>query len=213
MNKKIVIQDVSISFKGETVLNNVNLDISNGDIIGLTGENGSGKSVLFKMICGLITPNKGKIIVSNQVISNGKFPDNIGILLDGSGFLQNITGFENLDGIARISNKIDKTRIHQVMRLVGLDPTSKKKVKKYSLGMKQRLGIAMAIMEEPDLLLLDEPMNSLDKEAVLKTRELIKSLNEQKGVTVLLTSHNEEDISSMCHTVYTISDKKIIKLI
>lgn len=211
MENIIEIKNVTKSFYEEILFEDVSLEIRKGDIVGFVGENGCGKSVLFKMICGLISVDKGIIRVMNRTITNGKFPQSIGIMLDGSGFIPYYTGYENLKNIAVIDNVIGEKEIQESMELVGLDYKSKKPIKKYSLGMKQRLGIAMDIMEKPKLLLLDEPMNALDKDMVGKVRELLMKKNKDEGVTILITSHNEKDIDFLCTHVYEVSEHSIRK--
>lgn len=211
MENIIEIRNVEKSFYDEPLFNNISLDIKRGDIVGFIGENGCGKSVLFKMICGLISVDKGTITVSNTIITNGNFPKSVGIMLDGTGFIPYFSGYKNLKNIAVIDDKINDQDIYNSMALVGLDYKSKKPVKKYSLGMKQRLGLAMALMENPRLLLLDEPMNALDKEMVNKIREILLKLSREKKVTILITSHNEKDIEALCTHVYEIKNNVLQK--
>ncbi len=208
METIIKLKEISKSFYDEPLFENISFEVQKGDIIGFVGENGCGKSVLFKMICGLISPDHGEILVRNRVITEGKFPDSIGIMLDGCGFIPYESGFENLRQIAAIDQKIGSQEIAEAMAQVNLNYKSKKPVKKYSLGMKQRLGIAMALMENPTLLLLDEPMNALDHDMVLKVRRLLLQKKES-GVTILLTSHNKEDIDALCTHVYRFTDCKL----
>lgn len=208
----ITMEHVSKSFSGSQVLNDINLTVKKGEIIGIVGENGCGKSVLYKMICGLIVPNSGKISVFDKVISKGTFPDNIGIMLDNTGFIPYESAFDNLKNIARIDNKISDKDIKDCLNLVGLNPNDKKSVKHFSLGMKQRLGIAMAIMEKPMLLLLDEPFNALDKDMVETVQNLLLKLNRELNVTILLTSHNPTHITSLCHCIVTIEDGQLSHL-
>lgn len=211
MENAIEIKNVSKKVKNQYILENVNLNIEKGKIYGIIGRNGSGKSILFKSISGLIKPTEGEIKVFNELIVDGNIPTNFGILFDTSGFLPHYSGFKNLQYLASIKNKITDDDIKETINSVGLNPTDEKKVKKYSLGMKQRLGIAQAIMEKPQLLILDEPMNGLDDSGVEDIRNLILSLND-KGVTILLSSHNREDIDFLCHHVIKIDNGKIVKI-
>ncbi|MDE6982324.1 MAG: ATP-binding cassette domain-containing protein [Lachnospiraceae bacterium] len=212
MENIIELKGVSKSFYGETLFEDISLEIKKGGIIGFVGENGCGKSVLFKMICGLISPDTGTIRVMNRVITEGRFPTSIGVMLDGGGFVPYQSGFDNLKQIAVIDGKIGNKEIEEAMEQVGLDYKSKKPVKKYSLGMKQRLGIAMALMENPMLLFLDEPMNALDKDMTLKVRDILLKKKED-GVTILLTSHNQKDIDVLCSQVYRFDNGRLIQIV
>lgn len=204
----VIVQNLVKTIKGQIILNHINLEIEQGKIYGIIGRNGSGKSMLFKAISGLISPTSGKIKVFGEEISSGKFPKNFGMLLDKPGFLPHYSAYKNLKLLASINNVISDEEIKNAIALVGLDPELKKPVKQYSLGMKQRLGIAQAIMEKPQFIILDEPMNGLDEEGVAEMRNLILNLKE-RGVTILLSSHNSEDISLLCDVVYKI-DKGIL---
>ena len=206
----IELKNVSKSFKGVILFESLNLSIDKGKIYGFVGPNGSGKSVLFKMICGFIFPEEGTIFVNNQEIGNSKnrFPKNVGIILENPGYIANKSGFENLKDLSLIRNKISDSTIKKTMEVVGLKPDSKQSVKNYSLGMKQKLAIAQAIMENQDILIMDEPFNALDEDSVIKTRSLLRSLKAE-GKTILLTSHNNDDINSLCDYVFRINNRKI----
>lgn len=196
----IKIENVTKTFKENTVLNNVSINFEKGKIHGLIGRNGSGKTVLMKCICGFIPVTSGSITVRNKVISKKNTPENIGLIIETPGFLPNYSGYRNLKFLADISGKANKNAIIHSIESVGLDPHSKKHVGKYSLGMRQRLGLAQAIMENPDLLILDEPMNGLDKDGVKDMRDYLLKLKEQ-GKTMLIASHSAEDIEILCDTV------------
>lgn len=201
MDVAISVQDIYKRFGEETVLTGVSHDFEEGKIHGIVGNNGSGKTVLMKCICGFLLPTKGKILVKyKQVGKDMDFPDDLGLIIETPGFLPNASGMKNLQILASLRCKIDSEVIRQTIRRVGLDPDMKKPVGKYSLGMRQRLGIAQAIMENPSILILDEPLNGLDKSGVKHMRELIKGLREQ-GKTILLASHNQADIDELCDTV------------
>lgn len=173
MTDVIVIDKLTKSFKGKTVLEDVNMRLQEGGIYGIVGDNGSGKTVLLKLICGFMKPDSGMVTVNGKVIGkDADFPENTGIIIEAPGFLPNYSGMKNLEYLASIRGKIGKEQIESAMKTVGLDPSSKLRVGKYSLGMKQRLGIAQAIMEDQQLLILDEPMNALDKDAVEEMRRL-----------------------------------------
>lgn len=205
----VELRNVSKAYKKNVLFTNLNLKIHKGDICGIVGENGSGKSVLLKMICGFALPDEGEIFVGGEKIEKGKFPQDIGVLLDSTGFLPGETGLGNLLALAAIRGKISKAEVEEAMRRVGLKPELEAEVGKYSLGMKQRLAIAQALMEKPSLLVLDEPLNAIDMNSVAKFRGLFKELNEKEGVTIILTSHNSEDIHELCKSTYYIDLLKL----
>lgn len=201
MTEIISIENLTKRFGDVTALENVNLNMEKGKIYGIVGRNGSGKTVLFKLITGYLKPTAGRVVVSGKEIGKDTdFAGNIGIIIENPGFLKGYTGFKNLAYLAGIRNIIGKKEIRESMEKVGLDPDSRKKVGKYSLGMKQRLGIAQAIMENPEILILDEPMNSLDNQGVEEIRKLLMELRDE-GKTIVLASHNKEDIEILCDKV------------
>lgn len=212
MDQMIIAEGVTKSYKGVKVLNNVCVSFERGKIHGIIGRNGSGKTMLIKAICGLVELDKGRIIVNNKVIGKDvDFPENTGVIIEAPGFLPSLTAYNNLAYLASLKNIIGKEEICRAMALVGLDPKEKKHVGKYSLGMKQRLGLAQAIMENPDILILDEPMNGLDKKGVSEVRDLLLKLKSEKK-TILLVSHNADDIGILCENVYEMDAGEIIKL-
>lgn len=197
----ISVKNLSKDFGQERVLHNVTRDFEKGKIHGIVGNNGSGKTVLMKCICGFLIPDGGSITVNGERVGvDVDFPRDMGLIIETPGFLPNVTGIKNLEILASLNKKIGLREIAASMRAAGLDPLMKKPVGKYSLGMRQRLGIAQAIMEDPALLILDEPLNGLDKHGVAEMRKLIKGLKEQ-GKTILLASHNQGDIDELCDTV------------
>ncbi|HZJ58082.1 MAG TPA: ATP-binding cassette domain-containing protein [Clostridia bacterium] len=197
----ISVDHVYKSFGEEEVLHDVNHKFEEGKIHGIVGNNGSGKTVLFKCICGFLHPTKGKIMVDYQQVGKDvDFPEDVGIIIETPGFLPYATGMKNLQILASLNRKVNNRQIGEIIRRVGLDPKMKKPVSKYSLGMRQRLGIAQAIMEDPRILILDEPFNGLDKHGVSDMRRLIKEL-KGRGKTILLASHNQADIEELCDTV------------
>lgn len=201
MEIAVSVQNVSKDFGQERVLQDVSRDFETGRIHGIVGNNGSGKTVLMKCICGFLLPTEGKVIVSGKRVGRDvDFPSDLGIIIETPGFLPNLSGVKNLEILASLNKKIGLAEVAAAIRRVGLDPGMKKPVGKYSLGMRQRLGIAQAIMEDPKLLILDEPLNGLDKHGVKEMRELIKGLKAQ-GKTILLASHNQGDIDELCDTV------------
>lgn len=197
----IRVEGVYKRFGTDTVLKNVSRSFERGRIHGIVGNNGSGKTVLMKCICGFLIPDSGSITVNGERVGvDVDFPHDMGLIIETPGFLPNITGVKNLEILASLNKKIGLEEIAAAIRRVGLDPLMNKPVGKYSLGMRQRLGIAQAIMENPSLLILDEPLNGLDKHGVREMRQLIKGLKE-KGKTILLASHNQGDIDELCDTV------------
>ena len=197
----ISVKNLSKDFGQERVLHSVTRDFEKGKIHGIVGNNGSGKTVLMKCICGFLIPTEGEVIVNGKRVGKDvDFPPGLGLIIETPGFLPNVTGMKNLEILASLNKKIGLREIAAAIRRVGLDPLMKKPVGKYSLGMRQRLGIAQAIMEDPALLILDEPLNGLDKHGVREMRQLIKGLKEQ-GKTILLASHNQGDIDELCDTV------------
>ena len=206
----ITLNKVNKCFKDQVVLKDISAVFCPGSIYGIIGRNGSGKTVLMKAICGLMPINSGEILINGKEIAHeARITGEIGAIIEAPGFLPNHSGFKNLRYLADIQGKIDTQTIQCTMVRVGLNPALKKRVGAYSLGMRQRLGIAQAIMEDPAILVLDEPMNGLDNQGVLDMRDLFISLKE-KGKTILLASHNREDIEVLCDHVYQIDAGKMI---
>ena len=198
----IEITNVTKRFGSAEVLKNVSINFEKGKIHGLIGRNGSGKTMLMKCICGFVPVSEGKILVEGKHIGKDiDVPESIGAIIETPGFLYGYSGYNNLRFLASINNKISKEHIKDTMKLVGLDPDSKKHVGKYSLGMRQRLGLAQAIMEDPRILLLDEPMNGLDKHGVEEMRELFRMFADS-GKTIIMANHSAEDIEVLCDTVH-----------
>ena len=201
MENAIEIKDLKMTFGKDKVLKGITHSFEKGKVHGIVGNNGSGKTVMMKCICGFLKPTSGMVKVNGKVIGRQEdFPKSLGLIIEAPGFLPHLSGFRNLSILASVNKKTDKQRIKETIRLVGLDPDMKKPVGKYSLGMRQRLGIAQAIMEDPELLILDEPMNGLDKHGVQEMRELLKGL-VGNGKTIILSSHNPADIDALCDTV------------
>ena len=208
----IELKDVSKSYKGITLFENLNFSIESGKIYGLIGPNGSGKSVLFKMMCGFVFPDQGKVIVrGDELQRKNRFPEDFGIIIDRPGYIANKTGFENLKYLSMIQNRITDKQIREAMVAVGLNSDAPQKVRDYSLGMKQKLALAQAIMENQDVLLLDEPFNALDIDSVTKIRDLLLVLKEQ-GKTIVLTSHNQDDIDILSDHVYRVRNYELEQL-
>jgi len=201
MDSAIIIEDLHKSFGKEEILHGISRKFETGKIHGIIGNNGSGKTVMMKCICGFLRPDQGHVWVGGKEIGKDiDFPDDLGIIIETPGFLPRATGISNLKLLASLRGIADEERIRQTVIRVGLDPGLRKPVSKYSLGMRQRLGIAQAIMEDPFLLILDEPFNGLDKNGVAQIRSLIKELRVE-GKTIILASHNQTDIDELCDTV------------
>ena len=202
MYHELVLNSLTKIYGKQTVLNNVTACMSDNQITGIVGRNGSGKTVLLRIISGLCKPSQGYVSLDQKVVRKDmEYPCSMGILIEAPGFLPNYSGVQNLRFLAELRNKIHLPEIESAMQQVGLDPKSPKHVAKYSLGMRQRLGIAQALMEEPSLPLLDEPFNSLDKRGVAEMRQLIASYRSQ-GRIIILCSHNQADIDELCDCVY-----------
>lgn len=208
----ILIEKLTKRYGEATIFEQVDLTLHPGTISGLVGENGCGKTTLMRCICGFTKPTEGRVTVLDQVIGKDvDFAPSTGVIIENSGFLNHYSARQNLALLADISGKADKRRIDEVIRLVGLDPDSKKHVGKYSLGMTQRLAIAQAIMEDPDILILDEPFNGLDKQGQADIHDLLQSLKAQ-GKTILLASHSAGDIGRACDIVYEFRRGKVVRM-
>ncbi len=200
--QEIIVDHVSLQIKNAKLLSDVNLTLRSGCVYGLRGRNGSGKTVLMKTICGFMRPTEGQILINGKVLHKDMdFLPSAGIIIEEPGFFPNYSGFKNLKILAGIQNRISDDKIRQTMELVGLDAKMKKPVGKYSLGMRQRLGIAQAMMENPEILILDEPTNGLDEDGVEWFRQFIIEQKE-KGKLILLASHSREDIELLSDEVY-----------
>lgn len=202
MTHFIELTNVSKTIKNQQILNNINLSLDAGKAYGFIGRNGSGKTMLFKAVCGLITPSSGTVFVGGKQIGKDiDFPERTGIIIEQPGLVPYMTALDNLRMFALVQKHINDRKIVETLELLGLDPSSRKKVHSFSLGMKQRLAIAQAIMEDPELLVLDEPMNSLDREGVdLVKRILLDRLD--RGCTLLLSSHISGDIEELCPVIF-----------
>ena len=209
MEDIIVVENVSKKFGDNLVLDNVCVNFEKGKIHGIIGRNGSGKTMLMKCICGFVPVTSGTITVAGKKVGKDvDVPHNMGIIIETPGFLNSYSGYNNLKFLAGINKKIGKDRIMEVMELVKLDPHNKKHVGKYSLGMRQRLGLAQALMENPDILILDEPMNGLDQSGVDEMRGVLSSL-AKGGTTIIMANHNAEDIELLCDTVCEMELEKL----
>ena len=212
MECMIEIENLSLTMKKQVILSDINLSFEKGKIHGLIGRNGSGKTMLMKCILGFIRPSQGTIWVDHKKIGKEvDFPPHTGVIIETPGFIPHYSGYKNLKVLAELNGKIDRGQIIHTMELVGLNPNLRRPIKKYSLGMRQRLGIAQAIMESPDILILDEPMNGLDKHGVEDMRKLLVQLKEE-GTTILVASHNPLDIEILCDEVYEMDAGAITKV-
>lgn len=207
----ISVENVSLIIRKAHILCNVSAQFEEGNIHGIVGRNGSGKTMLMKCICGFIRPTSGHIVVEGkQVGKDVDFPANLGLLIETPGFVPYYSGLKNLTLLATINRYVSKDRLNACMDQLGLSEAKHKRVSKYSMGMRQRLGIAQAIMEKPRLLILDEPLNGLDEQGVKEIRELLIDLKKQ-GTTILLSSHNSEDIHLLCDNVYKMASGILTK--
>lgn len=208
----INVNQVCKSYRGTALYKDISLQIDSGTFSSIAGANGSGKSVLFRLMCGFTKPDSGTISINERYLSKGRvFPEKFGILIDRPGFLNNQTGFENLNKLAKIRGEIGPDEIRESMLKLGLNPDAKQPVRQYSLGMRQKLALTQAIMESPEVLLLDEPFNALDAASVTNVRNLLLDLNKN-GVTIVFTSHNQNDIEELSSAKYAISNYTIERL-
>ncbi len=207
----INIKNVTKQIGGNTVLSDINLTMNSGTIYGLKGKNGSGKTMLMRAIAGLITPTEGQIVIDDKILGKDiSFPESIGILIENPAFLPTYSGFNNLKTIASIKGIISDEDIKSIMSRVDLNPDDKKKYKKYSLGMKQKLGIACAVMEKPDIIILDEPINAIDEDGVKVIRELLDELKKVNKI-IILACHDKEELYFLSDEIIEIDAGKIKK--
>lgn len=211
MDKNLLeVRNVCKEFREGIAIENISFTAENSSVIGFVGHNGSGKTVLFKCICGFYQVTRGEILINKSVVGIGeKMPGNIAFTIEEPAFLGDYSGRKNLEFLYELRHRRDSEYIKNIMKKVKLDYSSKKKVSRYSLGMKQRLAIAQVLMEEAPILILDEPMNGLDREGIKEIRELILE-EKEKGKIILLASHNSEDIKYLCNEVYELENGKII---
>lgn len=208
---KVVFNNYNKLIKKKEILTDINLTFESGKIYGLHGHNGSGKTMLLRAICGLILPTCGSVTVDGKTVGKDiEFPDSVGVIIENMSLIPEYTGFKNLQLLAGIKKKIGDSEIRDTLISVGLDPDDKRKVKEYSLGMKQKLNFAQAIMEKPELLLLDEPTNAMDVQTVGKVRSILAEMKE-KGTLIIIASHNKEDLDALCDEFIDICDGKIQK--
>lgn len=205
----IKVEGLTKTIKGRTILDNINCAFENGTIYGLYGRNGSGKTMLLRAVAGLIFPTSGKIIFDDKVLHKDiSFPPSAGVIIENTSLLPQYDAFTNLKILAKIKNTATDEDIKHAIELVGLDPESKAKVKTYSLGMKQKLAIAQAIFESPELLLLDEPTNALDEKSIENIRELLKDI-KKTGTTIIIASHNKDDLRILSEQTLKLEDGRM----
>ena len=210
---KISIDNISKSFDKGLVLNNINLSFESGKVYGLKGRNGSGKTMLLRAISGLILPDKGTIKIDDKILGDDlSFPPSVGVLIENPGYIPELSGKENLRNIADIKSVVSDKEINEMMKYFDLEPESKKPVKKYSLGMKQKLGLCMAFMEDPELILLDEPMNALDEKAVNDLKDLILK-KEKEGKLIIIASHDLEDLEELTNEIIEMQNGEVVNKI
>lgn len=198
----IAVHDLTLILQRHLILDQITANFESGQIHGLVGRNGSGKTMLMKCIAGFLHPTQGTIVIDGKsYVGKRRFPPDMGLILENPGFLPYVSGLRNLMLLAELNHKVGVEQVRSTMELVGLDPSLKRPVGKYSLGMRQRLGIAQAIMEDPNLLILDEPFNGLDEQGVKDMRQVLLRF-KQNNKTILLASHNAEDIALLCDHVY-----------
>ena len=207
----IKVENVSKIIRGNSVIEHISMELTSGKVFGFRGINGSGKTMLMRLIAGLIYPTKGQITVDNQILGRDiNFPENMGLLIENPAFLDNYSGFANLKLLSSIQDKIDDKQIRRTLERVGLEPDSKKKYKKYSLGMKQKLGIAAAVLEKPELLILDEPANALDEEGVERLKKIVQE-EKERGALIILSCHDAYLLEEMSDVIYLLQDGKLLK--
>lgn len=205
----IELKNVSKKIKGVLVLDNINLYMESGKIYGLKGRNGSGKTMLMRAVSGLIKVSGDVIIDDKKLGKDISFPDSIGLLIENPSFISNYTGFENLKTLASIRSRIKDETIRDVMEEIGLNPDDKRVFKKYSLGMKQRLGIAAAVMENPDIIILDEPVNAIDEAGIVQVRDILHK-HRERGALIIIACHDSEELNYLSDNTIIIEDGKIV---
>ena len=205
----IELKNVSKKNKGVLVLDNINLYMESGKIYGLKGRNGSGKTMLMRAVSGLIKVSGDVIIDDKKLGKDISFPDSIGLLIENPAFISNYTGFENLKTLASIRSRIKDETIRDVMEEIGLNPDDKRVFKKYSLGMKQRLGIAAAVMENPDIIILDEPVNAIDEAGIVQVRDILHK-HRERGALIIIACHDSEELNYLSDETIIIEDGKIV---
>lgn len=209
--KYIIINNYTKKIKKKVVLDSISLSFDKGKVYGLVGKNGCGKTMLLRAICGFITPTQGEIIIDNVQVGNGKFAPSLGTVIENTELYENLTAFENLSLLLSFSkNKTDRDTINYWIERFGLDPKSKKKYGEFSLGMRQRLSLAQAFMETPELIVLDEPTNALDEKGIKEFHEIVLEA-KNSGATIIIASHSKEDIDVLCDKIFYLENGNVVK--
>lgn len=212
MDKKNILElkEISKDIRKNNILDNINLKMEGGKVYGLKGKNGCGKTMLMRVISGLIKPTKGQVIINNEVLGKDiSFPRSIGVLIENPSFLRQYTGFDNLKMLASIKGEIGDEEIEATLKKVGLEPDDKRKYRKYSLGMKQKLGIACAVMETPDIVILDEPINAIDQSGVENVRSILDELKEKDKI-IIIACHDTEEMELLADVIFEMENGKIV---
>ena len=209
MENKIIIKNLTKKIRGTVILDDINLELTGGKVYGVSGKNGCGKTMLMRSICGLIKPTSGEVVINEKVLGKDmSFPESLGALIENPAFLGGYTGFDNLRILADIKGGTSDEQIKESLTKVGLDPDDKRKYRKYSLGMKQKLGIACAIMENPDVVILDEPINAIDEKGVKLIEEVLNELKEQ-GKIILIACHDKEELELLADEIFYMEEGKM----
>lgn len=207
---KVTLCDVSKTIKGVTVLDHISLELESGNIYGVQGKNGCGKTMLMRIICGLIRPTSGKIMLNDEILGKDiSFPRSVGVLIENPSFLNGYTGFENLKMLSDLRDHLPSEKICDTLFRIGLDPADKRVYRKYSLGMKQKLGIAAAVMGDPELVILDEPINAIDEASVQNVRDILHDLKE-KGSVIIIACHDREELEQLSDKIFKIEAGRIV---
>ncbi|MBO5383323.1 MAG: ATP-binding cassette domain-containing protein [Ruminococcus sp.] len=199
---RVVLHDICKNIKGVTVLNHISLELEGGNVYGFQGKNGCGKTMLMRTICGLIRPTSGQVILNGEILGKDiSFPRSAGVLIENPSFLNGYTGFQNLQLLSELRDHLSPEEIHHVLSEVGLEPTDKRVYRKYSLGMKQKLGIAAAVMGAPELVILDEPINAIDEAGVRNVRDILQKLKD-KGSVIIIACHDREELELLSDQIF-----------
>lgn len=207
---EVQLKNISKTIKGATILEDVNLLFQSGQIYGLRGRNGCGKTMLMRTICGLMLPTGGEVVIDGKVLHKDiAFPESVGALIENPSFLPQYTGYKNLKMLGELGGGISDVQIESALERVGLEVKDKRTYRKYSLGMKQKLGIANAIMGEPDIIILDEPINALDEESVARVRDCLIELRD-KGKLIIIACHDKEELEYLSDVIFKLEDGRVI---
>ena len=207
---KVTLHEVSKTIKGITVLDRISLELEGGNVYGVQGKNGCGKTMLMRTICGLIRPTSGSIFLNDEILGKDiSFPRSVGVLIENPSFLNGYTGFQNLKMLSDLRDHLPSEKICDTLSRVGLDPADRRVYRKYSLGMKQKLGIAAAVMGDPELVILDEPINAIDETGVQNVRDILHDL-KKKGSVIIIACHDREELEQLSDQIFKIEAGRII---